>query len=145
VESELEKIPVQGKVNTPASGTYGEGAALDGLKKALPSTGNAPAGPAPGAPIPLSPEPPLAPVPPPNQSSPQQPTGVPNVLLSPTGRPMEPGTAMPMEPASFPQVERSAAEQRLQVLMSLANDPRVSEETREWAELWIRTLTGARV
>jgi hypothetical protein len=135
-------MPVQGKVNTPASGTYGEKAALDGLKKSLPPMGagqpeggNGAAGPA------LSPEPPIMPVPPPSGApSPQQPAGIPAALLGPTGRPMEPVTAGPMQPLAFPVQEQSAAERRLEVLISLANDPRVSEQTREWAQLWVKTL-----
>jgi hypothetical protein len=143
LESELEKMPVQGKVNTPDSGTYGEKAALDGLKKSLPpmGSGGRPEGGNGAAGAALSPEPPIMPVPPPSGTpSPQQPAGVPSALLGPTGRPMEPVTAPPTQPLSFPVPERSAAESRLEVLITLANDPRVSEQTREWAQLWVKTL-----
>jgi hypothetical protein len=53
---------------------------------------------------------------------------------------MEPVTAGPMQPLAFPVQEQSAAERRLEVLIALANDPRVSEQTREWAQLWVKTL-----
>lgn len=139
MEAELEKQP--NPVNTPTSGTYGEKAALDSLKQALPpmqekAPATPPAGGAPSGP-------PITPTPAPGQQAPQAPTGVPDVLLAPTGRPMEPVSGPIAEPQQFPGSQQTAAQERLEMLINLANSPRVSDETREWAQLYVESLASA--
>ncbi len=138
---EIEKIATP--VNKPESGSYGEGAALDRLEGALPPM--AEAGPPPQSG--LNPQAtPQVPLPPPSLGGgPAVPTpgNLPPGLLAPTQRPEEPITAnigadMPL---AAPEPQMTAAQERLEVLIALAQSPRVSDETREWAQLWVQTLT----
>ena len=136
--SDVEKIPTP--VNKPASGSYGDKVSLDRLKQSLPSSGQAPAG-QPGGNKPMGEQPPMVvPVPPPGNNSPQQPAQVPQVLFGPTARPYEPVSAAPPV-APPPQAPVTGPQARMELLITLANSPDVSEDTREWAQLWIRTLT----
>jgi len=145
---EIEKIP--NPVNKPESGTYGEGAALDRLKGSLPPMAEGPGGPAPVGPPPGpgggSPQ---VPLPPPNLGGggPMAPSGVPEGLLAPTERPQEGilANTQASSPMSFEQPQMSAQQQRLETLIALATSPQVSDETREWAQLWVKTLTEAQV
>lgn len=130
-------------VNSPASGTYGEKAALDGLKKSLPqaqpSTGPT-ASPLP----PVKPEPitPLQPQPGRPQGAGPVPPGISPALLGPTQRPNVPvGTPLvPQAPAVAPSL--TAAAQRIATLQLLAQSPDVSDQTREWAQMVLQALVG---
>lgn len=144
MDDELEKQSTP-NVNQPSSGTYGEKAAVANLESALPPMAPAEGGPAAGA-APqsgLSGDAPLAPVPLPSRTPPQQPGGIPDVLLGPTARPMEPAGAPVAAPLAFPETQQTSAQRRVQTLIGLSNDPAVSEETREWAQMWVKTLTSA--
>ena len=68
---------------------------------------------------------------------------MPSVLLGPTARPEEPISAPVSQPLAFPETQQTAAQRRMQTLIGLANDANVSEETREWAQMWVQTLTTA--
>lgn len=129
-------------VNKPASGTYGDGQRLADLKKQMPSSGtaNTPGGNV-SAP-PMSTDPPMvSPTPPPGNNSPQQPATVPPVLFGPTGRPNEPVGTLPADSAFAPEQPFTGPQARMEMLIRLANSPDVSEQTKEWAQLWIRSLT----
>lgn len=131
----VEKTPTQNmSVNKPESGTYGERAETDRLKKELPSSG----GPVQGQ----------QQAPPRAQASPNRPpsnitvteeagpVGVPNELMH-QGKglnPLIPSTGGVM---AGPQ---NAAQARIALLDSLANSREVSEETREWAQIVLGML-----
>ena len=70
---------------------------------------------------------------------------MPQVLLGPTARPEEPINTPPVQPLAFPETQQTAQQRRMQTLIGLANDANVSEETREWAQMWVKTLTTAQV
>jgi hypothetical protein len=120
VANVLEQTPVGGNVSAPASGTYGEGAALERLKTALPGSDPTQA-------------PQQSPVPPmPGGGGPMAPAGMPRGLMAPTRRPDVPVSA----PLSQPQVIVGSSPQgRQQLLQALVDDPEVSEETKEFAML----------
>lgn len=139
---DLEKLPLNNKVNRPDGGAYGERVELDRLKSALPSTSGGPG------------QGPSGPTPPPGQVRPTPvnpgagqgvlgsgaaPSGVPDVLASPTkypnrpvSTPYRPGGA---NPAAAGMGAANVQQTRLQVLDSLINSPNVGEETKEWAEI----------
>lgn len=131
----VEKTPTQNmSVNKPESGTYGERAETDRLKKELPSSG----GPVQGQ----QQAPPRAKAtpnrPPENMPIPEEtgPKGVPNVLMH-EGKglnPLMPSTGGVM---AGPQ---NTAQARMALLDSLANSREVSEETREWAQIVLGML-----
>lgn len=145
IPTEVDKRPMPGGgVGKPASGTYGEAADRDRLKKSLPQSQGAPAG-APPAPQ-LSPQPisptqefggrPVGPTPPP---------GVPPAIMHPTTRPDVPVSTPlagdPLNPQVLPPNDANF-EHRLRVLDLLANSPKVSPATREWASITRAILTG---
>jgi hypothetical protein len=132
-------------VNKPDSGTYGEGAALQRLKDSLPP----PPATAPGqpmAPPPVSPNP--ARQGPQNlggrpQTGAAAPPGIPSAVLGPTQQPGIPVATPLSAPTPNPvQNAVNAQQQRLALLDQLANNPRVSDDTREWAKQVIRLLTS---
>jgi hypothetical protein len=133
--TDITKMPMPGgNVNAPASGTYGEGAALENLKRQLPS----PAAPGPSAQNPVAP----MPSPPGGGMVPAPAPGVPPALLAPTQRPDVP-VSTPLAGVGGPApMTQSAAQRRLAVLDALANNPDVSEQTREWASTLISQLAG---
>lgn len=127
----IEKTPTANQsVNQPASGTYGEGAALDRLKASLPAMDPA---------VPTNAGP--APMPPPQAVLPQSggrptnaPMGIPGVVL---GGGAAPGPAnTPVAPAPNPQAAR------LTLLEGLATSQDVSETTRQWAQAVLEALRG---
>lgn len=140
-DDDLDRMPLpEDGVNRPSSGTYGEKAELDRLKSSLPAVDSAgsssavvsePSG-SPTVPLPMS-----------QPGSVSSPEGLPQVLLGPTARPLESVTAPVAAPEQSPGVQATAQQRNIDVLIQLANDPRVSEETREWAGLWVRTLAGS--
>ena len=140
-------MPSNPNVAQPASGTYGEGAALDRLKSSLPAppSGAGPTGAAPPAP---SVEPPLS-VPSGPEGRPGTagpvPPGISSALLGPTAYPSRavatplgglPGAAAPTPAIAAPD------QARLHQLDLLATSPQVSEETRTWAKSVIDVLLG---
>lgn len=125
-------------VSRPSSGSYGEKAEVDRLKKSLPSSGAPPAG---GQPLPPMHDAPVRPQPNISPGAPANvPPGVPGILAAPTGRPYEPVDTMPTSPVAGAVV--NDAQSRLRILDQLANSPKVSAETREWAERYLRSLTS---
>lgn len=135
--SEIGKVAQGGGVNSPASGTYGEKADLSRLQQQLPApTPGGTAGPAtPSLPsvsqTPVRPQSPAAP-------GASAPPGVPAALLAPTNRPYEPVTTPP--PGGMVPGAVSADQRRIQTLSMLAENPNVSDSTREWAGLLLRAL-----
>jgi hypothetical protein len=119
VPNVIDKVPVGGGVNTPASGAYGEGAALDRLKSALP--GMDPAQSQATEPLPMS-----GGGPPPSEA----PADLPKGLLAPTRQPGVP-VSSPL-PGPVPLIG-SAPERRLKMLEALVSDPEVSADTKQWA------------
>lgn len=136
----MEQIPAGGNVMKPASGSYGDVAENDRLKKSLQvpeGTGS------PGAPQP-SPVPGGGPsgMPP----APAAPGTVPNILMGPTTQPDVP-VSRPLDMAGgAPSTSAAvnAAQKRLQLLDFLATSEEVSAETRQWAET-VRNALAARV
>lgn len=129
-------------MNAPTSGTYGEGADLERLKASLPAgaVGGKPA-PAPTGP-PMSAEPPMPMSPNPVGRPPgaAPPPGVPAGLVMPTSRPDQPvSTPLSAAPAIGPGAA-DPRQARVAILDALANDPAVSDETREWAGEVLRLL-----
>lgn len=125
--SVVEQQPLPGgNTNTPASGVYGEKAALSRLEASLPSP--APVGPGgqSGAPI--------APLP---NTSPARTGGtgeVPGALLAPTTQPDVPQSSPLAMAAPSPLAAAQTWRQRnLVALDALSQSPTVSPETREWA------------
>ena len=136
----VDKLPTAGPgLNKPASGTYGEGAALDRLKSQLPLSG--PSGPTgPEAPPPM-------PLPPSGAGMSTAPAaGVPSVLLSPTTRPGDPvGSPLAAAPVSPLQGAQTGRQQRLAILDAVSQDPNVSDETREFVDMLKRRLIAGSV
>lgn len=129
--TDITKQPLPGgNVNKPASGTYGEGVALERLKQQLPVPDAVPAMPA---------GPSAMPSPPVSSPGSPPPPGLPPVLLAPTARPDVP-MASPLAGVPMAQQPMTAAQRRLAVLDALVNSPDVSQETREWAQLVIENL-----
>lgn len=124
--------PKGGNVNTPASGVYGEGAALERLKQALP---------APQQPTDTPPQ--AGPMPTPNPGagvSNAMGPGVPQSIMAPTQRPDVPVNtplAAPIDPMAAAQ---SGRQRRLVVLDALENNPNTSDTTREWIRNFRRQL-----
>ena len=133
--TDISQLPQSGQgVNTPASGTYGEKAALDRLQQSLP--GSPGAGPSAASPV--------APMPSPGAGaglSTPPPPGVPAAILAPTQRPDVP-MAGPMPTTPPPPSTLGAQQRRLQVLDALANSPDVAATTREWAQLMLKAAVA---
>ena len=129
----LAQVPAGGGVNKPASGTYGEGAALERLKAQLPilPQGDPQGGPA--APPPM-PAPGMGGAPPP------APPGLPQALLAPSAHPGTPVSTPLQMPAPIPP---SGREQAILALQNMAQDPAASEESREWAGAVLNKLIRA--
>lgn len=133
---EVEKLPTnQAPVNQPASGTYGEKAALQGLKSALPGVAASP-GQGPSAPPQVSDQP----VTPARSSRSSAIPGVPGPILKPSTQPSVDVAAPPTPAAEMPMM--TGAQRRMQILDQLANSPEVSEVTREWAQRVLNVLAG---
>lgn len=133
---EVEKLPTnQTPVNKPASGTYGEGAALQGLKSALPGVAASP-GQGSSAPSQVSDKP----VTPARSSRSSAIPGVPAPILKPSTQPSMDVGAAPTPTAQMPMM--TGAQRRMQILDQLANSPEVSEVTREWAQRVLNVLAG---
>jgi hypothetical protein len=118
--------PATGAQNTPASGTYGEKADLANLEAQLPAMD-------PQAGMPAQ-----APLPPigqgPQSAPPSGPGGLPAGIMAPSNRPHEPvGQALTM-PAPMATTSK---EQRIQFYWTITQDPSVSQEFREFAQLYI--------
>ena len=136
---DVDKTPVPGgNVNKPSTGTYGEGAALDRLNRALPGAQQnpPPQAPSPGA---------VAPVPPggqgPRGKNPDSPVpGVPGAIFTDTDRPNVPVQSPPPEVAGESIPSMREPEGRLQVIAALQQSP--DPETREWANLVMEMLTS---
>lgn len=120
-----------GNVNAPASGTYGEGAALQRLKEQLPAVEQTAQEPGmSGAPMPT---------PPSGASMPSQPpAGLPSAILSPSTRPDVP-VSTPLGVPSMP-VADTGRQKRMAMLDALENDPNASAATKEWAGTVRRAL-----
>ena len=132
--TDINKMPMPGGgVNTPASGTYGEGAALERLKAQLPA---APTGAAPSAADPSAPMP-TPPAGPPAASAPAG--GLPSALLAPTQRPDVP-VGTPLDMGAPPPSAMSGRQRRMAILDALVNSPEVSDETRELAQMLMERL-----
>jgi hypothetical protein len=114
--------PASGGQNKPASGTYGEGAALQQLEAQLPGTGGGPGGPGPVQPTPA----PVGPGLPPRQSG-----ALPGAIAAPTRNPDE---AISTPLTTTAPVGAMPSEQRIQMYRFLATTPSVSETTRAWAQ-----------
>lgn len=136
--TDITKMPMPGgNVNAPASGTYGDNAALERLKQELPSapTGSAPSAMDPSAPMPV---PPTGPAPAPPSG------GVPAALMGPTQRPDVPvNTPLDLAAGAPGPISMTGRQRRMQILDALANSPDVSDETREWASLMIEKLVSS--
>lgn len=141
---DLEKLPTKGTVSRPTSGTYGEKAAVDDLKSALPPMSAPPPPGAGGPPGTVRP----TPVRPPGSAGmlggAGTPPGLPDLLSAPTKYPDRPVAGSPgdaLMPA--PAAAVGAQQQRLAVLDALIRSPNVAEQTKEWATVVRRTLIGA--
>lgn len=132
----IEKTPTSSpSVNRPASGTYGEKAALNDLKSRLPAMAPQPGPAAGGGPAPM-PSPDVAPTPN-NPGRPvKTPPGVPSVLMEGGGP-----AAPPVAPGAAPGAA-NPAQDRIALLDYLASAPEVSETTREWAKNMLEILVG---
>jgi hypothetical protein len=137
--SDVSQIAVaggKGNINKPASGTYGEGAALSRLKQSLPSTPGGPSQPTGPATAPTAPPPP-----PPMAPQPPGESGLPAALLRPTDRPNVPINT-PLQP--YPQNPVAAAQTpkqaNLALLLAMAESDEVSEATKEWAKSVLAAL-----
>lgn len=128
-----------GNTNAPASGTYGEKAALARLQQSFPAT-------SPGAGPSVQPDGP-APMmsPSPGQVS-TAPAGLPAGLLAPTQRPDVPAFTPPSVPGLNPvQSAQTDRQRNLAALDALVHDPNVSPLTREWAQNFIDKLISRSV
>lgn len=129
---EVNKLPLDGpSPNKPASGTYGENAAVAQLQAQLP---------------PVQERPPTAALPPitstparPLGDPPRTPEGLPPGLVAPTRFPDVPvATPLAAPPVNPVAAAQSGREARLLVLQSLASAPNVSAVTREWAQTLVQ-------
>lgn len=119
--------PATGKVGAPASGTYGEGAALADLQRQLPPP-TAPQGQAaPGSPG-------MMPMP---EAGGALPRSLTPGSIAPTTRPAEP-LSTPLT-QQMPIGETPSAQQR-QLLEAWASDPNLRETTRVWAQSVLAAL-----
>ena len=134
---EVEKLPVgQTPINRPASGTYGEKAALENLEAALPAASSSPGpmtGPAQAGPAPMSPTNPV------RSSRQSNIPGVPAPVMKPSSVEPTPGG---MAPPAIPNATMTGSQRRLQILDMLATSPNVSATTREWAQRVMEILVG---
>lgn len=131
-------MPDTPNVGKPASGTYGEGKALDDLKQALPVGAVGNPAPQPAPPPPLNADP-VRVIPqregrPPTAAA--LPPGVPSVLLGPAELPPMAGPGMAAPGAATPD------QSRLALLDQLSSSPDVSAATREWAAHVMDLLLG---
>jgi len=140
----IDKTPTQNQsVNKPESGTYGERAEVDRLKKELPSTqgpGGPPTQPG-GAPVPerASPtanKPPTSLGPEPGEAGP---SGLPNVLMHQGSGNLTPQ----LPPEQRPQGASNLSQARIALLDALSSSQDVSTETREWAQIVLEMLIDA--
>ena len=130
VSEEIEKTPTGNtSVSEPESGTYGEKAELNNLKKQLPSSGQHPQ----QSTMPTSPAP--------NGSAPATmgrpasgPSKLPNAMMAPQEGSVNPNVPL-TQAQQMPPRPPAADQQRLAILDALSTHPEVSEETREWATL----------
>lgn len=115
-------------VNAPASGTYGETAALDRLKAQLPGAATPQPGSGPGPTQPM-------PTPPMSGGMSTPPSGaLPASLMAPTTQPGTPLTTPLAMPPQNPMLSAQSQRQRnLAKLDALMADPNTSDETKEWA------------
>jgi hypothetical protein len=121
-----DQTTAAGNINAPSSGSYGEGAALDRLKQALPQAAPSGPGAAQGAPI--------APLPRTSPAATPQGGELPPALLRPSGMPDVPQTTPLAQPPVNPvAIAQTAKQQRLAILDALEASPMVSEYTRELA------------
>jgi len=138
-------VPPGGNVNKPASGTYGEGAALDRLKRALPGVNAQPGQTPPQGPDPGR----VAALPPAGKGPNGAPgggaagspiPGIPAPIIRPSDRPNVPVSAQAPEVAGEAIPTMVQAEGRLRVIAALqqSDDP----DTREWANLVMEMLTS---
>lgn len=137
---DLEKQPMGGGMNKPASGTYGEKVDLERLKQQLPSSGQ-PAVAPPGGPRPMSQ--PSGPGPRPIGRPMSGPPGVPSPLMAPstTGTPV--GTPLARGGPSGIVSSQQGIQARIAILEQLSSSPEVSSATREWAKLVLEMLSEA--
>jgi len=138
-EMDIEKTPTQNtSVNKPESGTYGEKADLDQLRRSLPEMQPPGGAPPPGGMTPGAP--------PAERSAPMGrpktgPRMLPGPILNPTSQPDVPLDQPRVSPAPpIPQKQSAADQQRLAILDALSTHPEVSKETREWATLVLEAL-----
>jgi hypothetical protein len=133
--TDINKMPLPGgNVNSPASGTYGEGVALERLKQQLPEP-SAPPMPSGGGMPPMQ-----SPGVRPATGAPAP--GLPPALLAPTSRPNVPA-ATPLAPMGGQMMPATGQQRRMQLLDALATSPNVSDETREWAQLLMDHLIAS--
>jgi hypothetical protein len=128
-----EQVPAGGGVNEPASGTYGAGADLERIQQRLPGMSGGGEAPTP-APLPPVGSPSGSPMgPPPPYLAPG--------LLRPSSRPGVPvGTPLEGPPLNPVAAAGTGMQQRLALAQSLAEDPNVSESTRELAQRIVQLL-----
>lgn len=121
-----QTLPGGQGVNAPASGAYGERAAVDRLQKSLPKAQPAGPGAETGAPV--------APLPRTSPAGGQSAGGLPAAILAPSTRPDVPAMTPLAQPPVNPMAEAQSWRQRnLAMLDALSNDPTRSPVTREWA------------
>lgn len=131
----IEQVPAGGNVMAPDSGSYGDKAATDRLRKSL----QVPAGS--GSPTAPQPSPVPAGGPSGRPPAPAAPGTVPDVLMSPTTMPDVP-VSKPLASPPSPTATVDAAQRRLRLLSLLAESDEVSQETKEWAQLVLDALAG---
>lgn len=120
------------QVNAPASGSYGAKQQLQNLKDALPGKTSGQGGESAGGPLPPISE---QPRPAPDQggrpvTGAAVPPGLPSILAAPT---QQPGVPVSTPLQQGPALPQTPPQERLLWLDQLANDPSVSQATREWA------------
>lgn len=134
-QTDISKLPLAGgNTSAPSSGTYGEGAALARLKQQLPVVEQSAQEPGQSA-APM-PTPPMG-----GGISNSPPTGLPPGILAPTNRPDTP-VSTPLGQPTNPLAAQTGRQRRIAVLDALANDPNVSDQTREWAQINLRALVS---
>jgi len=118
-----------GNVNAPESGTYGEGAALERLQSDLPTMDpTQPSSPGSGGGTGA----------PPYQGAAAPAPGLPPSILAPSNQPDVPVTSPLQSPLPAPQ---DPPELRILKLQQLQQEG--TEETRQWATLWLNRLIRA--
>ncbi len=137
----IDKTPTQNQsANKPESGTYGEKAEVERLRKELPSAGGPGAGPVQEAPPQRSQATPNKPVAGMPVQEPAGPAGLPDVLTHPS---RTPGQVTPRSSMVQPPQPESLSQARLALLDSLATSQEVSAETREWAQIVLGMMVDA--